>query len=166
MRTPTDLHPPGACTDCRLRQTAGVLPVSKAELVRIQDFRHGARSVRAGGTVIAELSDPRHLYTLYAGWAFRFTTLKDGRRQILNFLLPGDFIGLQAEFADAATHGVEALTDVHLCTFPKAGLWNLFHEHPKLGYAVTWLCASEEQLVDENLVNVGQRRSPNASPRC
>ena len=133
MRTPTDLHPPGACTDCRLRQTAGVLPVSKAELVRIHDFRHGARSVHASGTVIAELSDPRHLYTLYAGWAFRFKTLKDGRRQILNFLLPGDFIGLQAEFADAATHGVEALTDVHLCTFPKAGLWNLFHEHPKLG---------------------------------
>ena len=157
MHTPTDLHPPAACAACRLRQTAGVLPVTHAELASIQDFRHGARTVRAGGTVIAELSDPRHLYTLYAGWAFRFKTLNDGRRQILNFLLPGDFIGLQVEFADEATHGVEALTDVQLCVFPQDGLWNLFHQEPKLGYDVTWLCASEEQLVDENLVTVGRR---------
>ena len=157
MRTPTPLQPPAACAECRLRQVSGVLPVTEDELASIQDFRSGTRSVRAGRTVIAELSDPRNLYTLYAGWAFRFKTLQDGRRQILNFLLPGDFIGLQAEFADAATHGVEALTDVQLCVFPQTGLWNLFHAHPKLGYDITWLCASEEQLVDENLVNVGQR---------
>ena len=157
MRTPTHLQPPSACTACRLRQVAGVLPVSEAELATIQGFRSGTRPVRAGRSVIAELGAPSNLFTLYAGWAFRFKTLKDGRRQILNFLLPGDFIGLQAEFSDAATHGVEALTDVQLCVFPQADLWGLFHAHPKLGYDITWLCASEEQLVDENLVNVGQR---------
>ena len=52
--------------------------------------------------------------------AFRCKSLADGRRQILNFLLPGDFIGLQGEFADEATHGVEALTDLRLCVYSRA----------------------------------------------
>ncbi len=159
MSPSSRLQPPAACVDCRLRQLPGFLPVTEGELVSIQDFRSSTRQVRAGRTIIAELSEPKSLFTLYAGWAFRFKTLQDGRRQILNFLLPGDFIGLQAEFADAATHGVEALTDVQLCVFPHTGLWQLFHAHPKLGYDITWLCASEEQLVDENLVTVGQRNA-------
>ncbi|MBP7452168.1 MAG: Crp/Fnr family transcriptional regulator [Ottowia sp.] len=151
------LPPPAACADCRLRHATGFLPVTTGELTSIQAFRSGTRAVRAGRPVIVELSSPQNLFTVYAGWAFRFKTLADGRRQILNFLLPGDFVGLQAEFSDASTHGVEALTDVQLCVFPQAGLWPIFHEHPKLGYDITWLCASEEQLVDENLVTVGQR---------
>lgn len=157
MKADPQRSPPRSCSDCALRRAPGVVPVTPQELRCIQDFRSSTRRVASGQAIISECHAPGKLFTLYDGWAFRYKTLADGRRQILNFLLPGDFIGLQAEFADAATHGVEALTDVHLCTFPKAGLWNLFHEHPKLGYAVTWLCASEEQLVDENLVNVGQR---------
>ena len=159
MNPPPLPHPPAACADCRLRRTHGFQPVTDTELGGIQAFRQGTRGVRAGRAVIAELSAPKNVFTLYAGWAFRFKTLSDGRRQILNFLLPGDFIGLQAEFADAATHGVEALTDVELCVFPQAGLWDFFHAYPKLGYDITWLCASEEQLVDENLVTVGQRNA-------
>lgn len=159
MTTPSDARPPAACANCRLRATHGFQPVTDAELASIEDFRSSTRAVRVGQPVIVELSAPHNVFTLYAGWAFRFKTLKDGRRQILNFLLPGDFIGLQAEFTDTATHGVEALTDVQLCVFPQTGLWSFFHTYPKLGYDITWLCASEEQLVDENLVTVGQRNA-------
>ena len=45
------------------------------------------------------------------------------------FLLPGDFVGLQQEFADGAMHGIEAVTDVSLCVFPRDGLWDLFREY-------------------------------------
>ena len=54
------------------------------------------------------------LFTLLSGWAFRFKTLSDGRRQILNFLLPSDFIGVRQKMADASAHGVQALTDALL----------------------------------------------------
>ncbi|MFD1710024.1 Crp/Fnr family transcriptional regulator [Ottowia sp. GY511] len=152
-------QPPAACADCRLRQTQGFQPVTEEELACIQAFRSGTRKVAAGRAVIAELGDPVNLFTLYAGWAFRYKTLSDGRRQILNFLLPGDFIGLQAEFANTATHGVEALTDAQLCVFPQSGLWDFVRRNPKLGYDITWLSASGEQVVDENLVTVGQRNA-------
>ncbi len=94
-----------------------------------------------------------------SGWAFRFKTLSDGRRQILSFLLPGDFIGLQDEFAESHTHGVEAVTTVTLCTFARDQLWDLFRSQPKLGYHITWLAAREEKMVDDNLVTAGRRNA-------
>ncbi|MDB5869414.1 MAG: cyclic nucleotide-binding protein [Polaromonas sp.] len=99
------------------------------------------------------------LFTLYAGWAFRYKTLSDGRRQILNFLLPGDLIGLQQEFSDGAMHGIEAVTDISLCVFPREGLWALFRRHPNLGYDITWLAAREEGMVDDNLLSAGRRNA-------
>lgn len=97
------------------------------------------------------------LYTVLSGWAFRYRTLSDGRRQIFNFLLPGDFIGLQDQLGQASPHGVEALTQVQACVFPLKRLWDLYSQHPSLGFDVTWLCAHEELIVDENLLTVGRR---------
>lgn len=46
----------------------------------------------------------------------------DGRRQILNFLLAGDFIGVQQKTGGASAHLVQALTDVVLCVFQRDAL--------------------------------------------
>ena len=150
---------PPPCASCRLRQTGVFTPVSAGELGFIEAFRSSTLAVQAGGTLIHEQKPSGKLFTLYAGWAFRYKTLSDGRRQILNFLLPGDLIGLQQEFADGTMHGIEALTDVSLCVFPREGLWDLFRHYPSLGYAITWLAAREEGMVDDNLLTVGRRNA-------
>lgn len=143
---------PPHCSGCRLRQTDAFMVVKPEELAFIEAFRSGTSVVPAGGTVIYEQKSNGKLFTLYSGWAFRFKTLSDGRRQILNFLLPGDFIGLQQEFSEGAMHGIEAVTDVALCVFPSEGLWKLFREHPRLGYDITWLAARGEGMVDDGNV--------------
>ena len=157
MNTTPSPVPPKHCADCVLRRQPGFTSVTPEQLACIESFRADITRVRAGQAVVPEHRASARLFTLYSGWAFRHKSLADGRRQILNFLLPGDLIGLQAEFIDEATHGVEALTDVQLCVFPQDRLWALFQQQPQLGYDLTWLCASEEQLVDENLVTVGRR---------
>ncbi len=149
--------PPAACSQCPLRALPAFSPVNAQELTYIQNFRHGSAAFAPGQEVLAEHATSEWLYTVFSGWAFRFKTLSDGRRQILNFLLPGDFIGLQEQFADGAPHGVEALTELQLCRFPKAELWALYREFPSLGYDLTWLAAREENLTDETLLSVGQR---------
>ncbi|VTU14213.1 Nitrogen fixation regulation protein FixK [Variovorax sp. SRS16] len=153
---PRCAHP---CGQCGLRRNPAFIPVSDEELRVIESFRGGTRAVDAGGSVIEEHRPCPMLFTLYSGWAFRYKTLSDGRRQILSFLLPGDFIGLQDEFADGQTHGVEAVTGVTLCAFPREKLWNLFHAQPKLSYDITWLAAREEKMVDDNLVTAGRRNA-------
>lgn len=149
-------HP---CEACGLRAHAAFLPTSPEELKAIESFRVGTRSVHAGGTVIEEHARSEQLYTLYAGWAFRYKTLSDGRRQILGFLLPGDFIGLQDEFAEGQTHGVEAATEATFCVFERDRLWDMFHAQPKLGYDITWLAARDEKMIDDNLVTTGRRNA-------
>ena len=150
---------PKHCADCRLRSTEAFKRVSAQELSFIESFRSGAARAKAGSAIISEQKSSGKLFTLYSGWAFRYKTLSDGRRQILNFLLPGDFIGLQEEFADGPSHGVEALTDANLCVFPRNRLWDLFRQFSSLGYDVTWLSAREEGMVDENLLTAGRRNA-------
>ena len=150
---------PPACSACALRQTENFSVIQPDELAFIESYRVGTQAVAAGGTIISEHNPRSKIFTLYSGWAFRYKSLSDGRRQILNFLLPGDLIGLQQEFADSAMHGIEAVTDVTLCVFPRDGLLNLFRQYPSIGYEITWLSAREEGFVDDNLVTAGRRNA-------
>jgi CRP-like cAMP-binding protein len=55
---------------------------------------------------------------LLDGWAYRARTLRDGRRQILHFLLPGDLIGVCHHRNPNALTTIIALTNVTLCAAP------------------------------------------------
>jgi CRP-like cAMP-binding protein len=146
-----------SCFECALRACGLFKPVSQNELAVINDIKRDHLTVPAGTEIIRAEQDSPELYTLYSGWAFRFKTLPDGRRQILNFLLPGDLVGLQAALFDAAQHGIEALTDVELCLLPRHKIWSLFGQMPELAFDLTWLGAREESYVDGNLLSAGQR---------
>lgn len=154
----SSVDPPAQCGTCLLHDLPDLfLPSTTEERQAIAAFRSGTRDVSAGGVIVEEDGRSTHLYTLYAGWAFRYKTLSDGRRQILHFLLPGDLMGLQDEFAEGRTYGVEAATDVRLCAFPRDKLWGFFHAQPNMGYAITWLAAREEKMLDDALVTTGRR---------
>ena len=145
------------CASCPLRKLSLFLPQAQGELALIESLKRDQVMVRADASIIHEGQTNAPLYTLLSGWAFRFKTLSDGRRQILNFLLPGDFIGVQQKMADASAHGVQALTDVMLCVFQRDALWELHRSAPQLGFSVTWLTAHEESVVDDALLSVGRR---------
>jgi CRP-like cAMP-binding protein len=147
------------CYECALRACGLFKPVTSKELRSISEVLREQTSLPAGAEIIREGNDSPELYTLYSGWAFRYKTLPDGRRQILNFLLPGDLLGLQAAMFDAALHGIEALTDVRLCVLPRHKVWALFGQMPGLSFDVAWLGAREESLVDGNLTSVGRRNA-------
>jgi len=146
-----------SCFECALRARGLFNPVSQNELAVINDIKRDHLSLPAGTEIIRAGVESAELYTLYAGWAFRVKTLPDGRRQILNFLLPGDLLGLQAAMFDAAQHGIEALTEVELCLLPRPKVWELFGRAPELAFDVTWLGSREESYVDENLLSAGRR---------
>lgn len=146
-----------ACRTCPLRAMGSFAANQADEIDFIQRLKKVERAVAAGETVIREQGTRQELYTILSGWAFRYRSLRDGRRQILNFLFPGDFIGLQERMTLTSPHGVEALTDMRLCVFPSERLWDLYRAHPSLGYDITWLTAHEELIVDENLLSVGRR---------
>jgi len=146
-----------SCNGCPLRRLPLFTPQSAEELQFIEALKQDQLTFRADSVIIGEGRTDAPLYTLLQGWGYRFKTLSDGRRQILNFLLPGDFIGVQQNMGDAITHGVNALTDATVCVFRRDALWELHRYAPRLGFSVTWLTAHEESIVDDTLLSVGRR---------
>jgi CRP-like cAMP-binding protein len=130
---------------------------STEELKFVSSFKRGELVAEAGAMVLAEGAHSAQMFTLLSGWAFRFKTLEDGRRQILNYALPGDLLGLQGSVIGAMDHSVEALTPTVLCVFQRDKLSDLFRNHPGLSFDVTWLASREERMLDENLLSVGRR---------
>lgn len=145
------------CIDCPLRSMSLFLPHTRDELALVQFLKRREMALQEGDTLIHEGQKDTRLFTLLEGWAYRFKTLSDGRRQILNFLLAGDFIGVQQKLRGQAAHGVVMLTAARLCVFDRDALWELHRNQPTMGFNVTWLTAHEESLVDDNLLSIGRR---------
>jgi len=145
------------CEKCPMRGKEVLRDFTETELAFVAEFKSGELNVESGTNILLQGANSAHLYTVLSGWAFRYKTLPDGRRQILNYALPADLLGLQGSIADEMQHSIEALTDMLLCVFPREKLWGLYSGHPALAFDVTWLAAREEQILDENLLNVGRR---------
>lgn len=148
-----------SCFECALRRSGAFKPISDMELAFINEMKRDHLVCPPGAEIIAAGQDQAEIYTLYAGWAIRCKTLPDGRRQILNIILPGDLIGLQGAMFEAAAYNVEAVTEVQLCLLPRRKMWSLFENMPELAFDVTWLGSREESIVDENLTSAGQRNA-------
>ena len=145
------------CAKCPLRDLHAFREFTPAELRFVSTFKTGELVVDKGATVVVEGSNSAHLYTVLSGFAFRYKVLEDGRRQILNYAMPGDLVGLQGTLMGEMQHSVEALTPVRLCVFERAKIHDLFSGHPGLGYDMTWIAAREERILDEHLLSIGRR---------
>lgn len=145
------------CHHCPLRELQSFRDFTPRELDFVSQFKSGELSSERGATILVEGMHSAHLFTVLSGWAFRYKLLPDGRRQIMNYVLPGDLLGLQGSLMGEMDHSVEALTPVTLCVFERSKLERLFERHPSLGYDLTWIAAHEERILDEHLLSVGRR---------
>jgi CRP-like cAMP-binding protein len=54
------------------------------------------RRIPRGRDIVVQGQSYRSLYVLIGGLALRYKVFSDGRRQVLNLIVPGDLIGLPA----------------------------------------------------------------------
>ncbi len=145
------------CSACPLRKKNLFVPFTDDEVAFMEKFKVGELTVDAGTTILLEGSNSPQLFTVLSGMGTRSKTLIDGRRQVINFLFPGDFIGLQAGLMGEMKHSVEASIPMRLCVFSRADLWNLFKAHASRAYDLTWIAAVEEHFLGETIASLGQR---------
>jgi CRP/FNR family transcriptional regulator, anaerobic regulatory protein len=74
----------------------------------------------AGRRILTHGHDTADAFVLCAGWAFRYIQLRNGKRQILRFLLPGDVFSPALIFDKIPECSVEALTTVQACAFKRS----------------------------------------------
>lgn len=145
------------CLECPLLDCPGLRPLDTDQLKFMEQFKQGEFSIDKGTQSLVQGSISPHIYTVLEGVLFRYRNLEDGRRQIVNFVFPGDLIGLQGAMDDPLLHSCEALSAATLCVFPRDRMTELFAEQPRLGYDLIWLAAKEEAALEEHLVSIGRR---------
>ena len=91
------------------------------------------------------------------GFAVRYKLLRNGKRQIVSFLLPGDVIGLPGSFLDRAAHSVIAVTDMSLRVCALDAFVNLCCRGPKFALVLSWLAAQEAAVYAERIISIGRR---------
>ncbi len=97
------------------------------------------------------------VFTLTSGFLRLQRDLSDGRRQIIGFALPGDFVGLGlgARYA----YSVDALTDVTVCGFDRLEFSMLAYKTPGLIERLHRSASHELSLAQEHMVLLGRRRA-------
>jgi CRP-like cAMP-binding protein len=145
------------CPACPLAGCPGLLPHAPAEAESLLRYKLGELRLQRGGAVLRQGERSPYLFTVLEGVLIRYRLLEDGRRQIVNFMFPGDLIGLQGATGEPLSHSVDALTPAVLCAFPLDGFPELVRSHPMLGVDAIWIAAKEEEALEEHLVAMGQR---------
>ena len=152
-----DVAKPYDCMNCPLLDCRGLRPLERHQRAYMQTIKQGEKLFERGDTILREEEEVRHLYTVLDGVLIRYRSLEDGRRQIVNFMFPGDLVGLQGAFEEPSSHSVEVLVPARACVFNRGDFINLVKNNPELGYDVTWLAAKEETALEGHIVSLGQR---------
>ncbi len=145
------------CSQCPLRRHPLFKAMSDHDVKAMQRFKVGELIIEAGTPVLIEGSNSPQLFTALRGMGIRYKTTLDGARQVVNFVFPGDFIGLQAGVMGEMAHSVEASSKMTLCVFNRSELWTFFKTYPERAFDITWLAAVEEHFLGEALTSIGQR---------
>lgn len=146
-----------SCKDCPLRKKPLFVDMTKEELAFMEHFKVGELTVEPGTPLLSEGTNTPQIFTALRGMGLRYKLLENGRRQVVSFVFPGDFIGLQAGVMRDMQHSVEATTRMVLCVFDRSELWSLFRNQPDRAFDLTWLAANEERFLGEALATIGQR---------
>jgi CRP-like cAMP-binding protein len=101
----------------RLNALSGLTPDAIAALKLAAER---PRTMSAHQELIADAAPMERSYLLLEGWAARVRQLADGRRAIINFILPGDIVGFSQHERPVASSAVVALTRAVVCQAPDA----------------------------------------------
>lgn len=135
-----------------------------ARLEAFADLRDGEKALlgavsrdvhkfRAKRHIIKEGERPERVHLIIDGWAARYKVLKNGSRQIVAFLLPGDFCDLHVAILGHMDHGIVALTDCKVALIKSDEIDELTSGHGNLARALWWGTLVDEAILRSWVLN-------------
>jgi CRP/FNR family transcriptional regulator len=144
------------CGACKARNLAFCSVLDHSELHEIESIVQHL-NLHAEGELFMEGDAANHVFNVTSGTVRLYKLLADGRRQIVGFLLPGDFLGLSMRRTYA--YGAEAVDDATLCRFRTDELRALFSKYPKLERRLLEMTGDELAAAQDQMMLLG-RKSP------
>jgi len=127
----------------------------RAELTRL--CTQATHTIPAKRDLIQQGDAPRCLYLILNGWACHYRMLENGRRQIVDFAIPGDICDLNLFILDRMDHSIGAITALHVAEIGRDVFHRVVTSHPNVTTALWWQELVSKSIQREWVVNVGQR---------
>lgn len=158
-------HPPavahcregGLHVDCQLCRTRFLSVCNALDDEELKAFAElvDPRCVCAKTTLFAQGEEASAVFNITEGMARLYKLLPDGRRQIIGFALPGDFLGLS--LSDRFSFSADAVDDMRVCRISRNRFSQQLDEKPHLMRRLHELAANELMIAQDQLVVLGRR---------
>lgn len=109
--------------------------------------------------LIREGDAPSHVFVVLEGWACRYKILPDGGRQIIAFLMPGDFCDIHVAVLAEMDHSIATLTAARIAAIPRAQIEALIEARPNLTKAFWWTQLVDQGVLRATIVSMGRRKT-------
>jgi CRP-like cAMP-binding protein len=139
------------------RKLSSFVALSPNELDVLHHLHQRRRSFVAGRDLVQQGQSEQAAYILSEGWVCSYKLQPDGTRQIIDFQIPGDFLGLRSVLLRTSDHSFEPVTDIQAAEVPSDDLLAAFAQSTRLATAILWAASRDEAMVVEHLVNLGRR---------
>ncbi|RYG31274.1 MAG: Crp/Fnr family transcriptional regulator [Burkholderiales bacterium] len=128
----------------------------------VRDVKALARDrveISANRPIVKENERCPQLYLVESGWVFKSRGLASGRRQIVNYALPGDILCADSLLFKSSGFDLTARTSVSVIRIEAPQGAELFERHPGLAAAIAWTMGQEDSILAERVVSLGRRDS-------
>lgn len=139
------------------RRLAQLVPLTTEEMAILSELQSSTRTVQRHRDVITEGRSYGGLFIVLEGNAIRYRILHDGRRQIVDIILPGDVVGALGSFTESTLYSTKALTEVVVAVLPFPRINSLVETHPRLAAKIFLSFSNEATIYAEHLVDLGRR---------
>ncbi len=142
------------CGECSVRQFNVCAPLGAAEL---REFAHLGRQIRFAPceTVFAQEEITSFFYSLLEGIMRLYKLLPDGRRQVVGFALPGDFLGMN--ISGRYNFSADAVGAVAVCRFARPTFARFVETRPHLLHRINEMAIRELSQARNHIVLLGRR---------
>ena len=139
------------------RKLGAFVALSGDELSALHKLHARRKMFPAGRDMVHQGQTDQSAFILASGWVCSYKLLSGGARQIVDFQIPGDFLGLRSLLFRASDHTIEPVTRVEASEVLARDLVDTFSDTPRLATAVLWAASRDEAMVVEHLVGIGRR---------
>lgn len=139
------------------RKLSAFVALSSVELAVLERLHQRRRCFVAGRDLGHQGQSDQAAYILASGWVCSYKLLRDGSRQIVDFQIPGDFLGLRSILLRTSDHSFEPVVEIQAIEIMKRDLLDAFEQTPRLAIAFLWAASRDEAMVVEHLVGLGRR---------
>ena len=143
--------------ECLIRALERFGSLAEAERSVVLALELVAKQVEADQDLAREGKHPAQCLLLLEGWACRYKTLEDGRRQITAFHVPGDLCDPACLHLDRLDQSTCTLTPARVAPVPHAALLGWMGGQPRLRDALLRAMLADAAVSREWVVNVGRR---------